>query len=82
MWIKKHGINLTVILNPAYNAIVQCVEQITITPVAGMVHPSPMSYKRDLYRLKCYLDDVYKDLPKFAGEEIWEKERLIQVLKK
>jgi hypothetical protein len=37
--------------------------------------------KHDLYLLKCWLEDKYKKLPTFTGEEKWEQERLIQVLK-
>ena len=36
--------------------------------------------KKDLYQLKCWLEDEYSKLPTFAGEEKWEQERLIQVL--
>jgi len=38
--------------------------------------------KRDLYMLKCWLDDVYLQLPKFYEEEQWEQDRLIQLLKR
>lgn len=38
--------------------------------------------KHDLYVLKSWLDDEYNRLPKFSGEEKWEQERLIDVLKK
>jgi uncharacterized membrane protein len=38
--------------------------------------------KHELYRVKCYLDDVYKTLPKFTDEEEWEKERVVELLKK
>jgi hypothetical protein len=38
--------------------------------------------KQELYMLKCWLDDEYRDLPTFSGEEKWEQERLIEVLKK
>jgi hypothetical protein len=38
--------------------------------------------KHDLYMLKCWLEDEYSKLPTFAGEEKWEQERLIEVLKK
>ncbi len=38
--------------------------------------------KQELYALKCWLEDVYDDLPKFAGEELWEQERMIQILKR
>ena len=40
------------------------------------------TYKHDLYVLKCYIEDAYKDLPTFVGEEKWEQERLIQILQK
>ena len=39
------------------------------------------SCKQDLYLLKCWLEDEYSKLPTFVGEEKWEQERLIQVLK-
>lgn len=39
------------------------------------------SCKHDLYLLKCWLEDEYKRLPTFSGEEAWEQERLIEVLK-
>jgi hypothetical protein len=38
--------------------------------------------KQELYMLKCWLEDEYKKLPTFAGEEVWEQERLIKLLKK
>lgn len=38
--------------------------------------------KQNLYLLKCWLEDEYKTLPTFVGEEKWEQERLIEVLKK
>jgi hypothetical protein len=40
------------------------------------------SCKQELYMLKCWLDEEYSKLPKFVGEEKWEQERLIEVLKK
>jgi hypothetical protein len=40
-----------------------------------------MSCKQELYQLKCWIDDQYSKLPTFVGEEKWEQERLIQVLK-
>lgn len=39
-----------------------------------------MYCKRDLYRIKCLIEDIYHDLPKFAGEEEWEQERLVELL--
>jgi hypothetical protein len=41
-----------------------------------------MACKQELYQLKCFIEDQYQDLPKFTGEEEWEKQRLIQKLKK
>lgn len=37
--------------------------------------------KHDLYLLKCWLDDQYNRLPKFSGEEQWEKQRVFERLK-
>lgn len=39
------------------------------------------SCKHELYRVKCYLDDVYKQLPTFSDEAEWEKERVVELLK-
>jgi hypothetical protein len=39
------------------------------------------SYKQELYQLKCWLQDVYLQLPTFMGEEQWEQERLVKILK-
>jgi hypothetical protein len=38
--------------------------------------------KKNLYLLKCWLEDEYKKLPTFVGEELWEQERLVEILKK
>ena len=40
-----------------------------------------MACKQELYQLKCFIEDQYQDLPKFTGEEEWEKQRLVQKLK-
>jgi hypothetical protein len=40
------------------------------------------SCKKDLYRIKCLIDDLYSDLPTFVGEDEWEQERLIELLKR
>ena len=37
--------------------------------------------KHELYLLKCWLEDEYKKLPTFSGEQLWEHKRLIEVLK-
>ena len=41
-----------------------------------------MHCKEELYMLKCWLEDEYTKLPTFLGEEKWEQERLIKLLKK
>jgi hypothetical protein len=38
--------------------------------------------KQELYQLKCWLEDQYNDLPNFDGEDEWEQERIVQILKK
>ena len=40
------------------------------------------SCKHELYKLKCWLDDEYQQLPTFVGEEEWEQERLVEILKR
>jgi hypothetical protein len=40
------------------------------------------SCKQELYMLKCWLEDRYKDLPTFVGEEQWEQDRILEILKK
>jgi hypothetical protein len=39
------------------------------------------SCKLELYQLKCWLEDEYRKLPTFAGEEKWEQQRLVKILK-
>ena len=38
--------------------------------------------KEELYMLKCFIEDIYQDLPYFSGEELWEQHRIIDKLKK
>jgi len=38
--------------------------------------------KQELYQLKCWLNDEYDKLPTFVGEELWQQERLIKILKR
>ncbi len=37
--------------------------------------------KKELYQLKCWLEDEYANLPEFFEEKFWEQDRLIQRLK-
>jgi hypothetical protein len=39
--------------------------------------------KHQLYVLKCFIEDVYKDLPEFPTQEKeWEQQRIMELLKK
>lgn len=39
--------------------------------------------KHQLYVLKCFIEDMYKDLPDFPEQEKeWEQQRLMEILKK
>jgi len=40
-----------------------------------------MSCKKDLYLLKCWLDDRYMHCPTFTGEEQWDQDRIVEILK-
>jgi hypothetical protein len=39
------------------------------------------SCKHELYVLKCWLEEEYSRLPNFVGEELWEQERVVDILK-
>lgn len=41
-----------------------------------------MSAKKDLVQLKWLIEDLLEDCPVFVGEEEWEQERLIELLKR
>ena len=38
--------------------------------------------KHDLYVLKSWLEDEYAKLPTFTGEDAWEQERVVEILKR
>ena len=40
------------------------------------------SCKQELYLLKCWLEDEYSQLPTFVGEELWEQDRILGILKR
>jgi hypothetical protein len=66
-------------LEMAYQVIRQSIGEIASPYNDGW---TSSSCKQELYQLKCWLEDQYQDLPTFVGEEKWEQERLISVLKK
>jgi hypothetical protein len=66
-------------LEVAYRAIRQSMTEI------GSPHNDGFTSaycKHDLYVLKCWLEDQYLRLPTFVGEEAWEQERVIEILKR
>ena len=66
-------------LNLPTQEISRCLTEIRSPYNDGFVQ---MSCKKDLYLLKCWLEDEYSSLPKFSGEEQWEQQRLIEILKR
>ena len=66
-------------LRPAYDSIRRSLNEIHSAHNDGFVQ---MSCKHELYQLKCWLDDRYNSLDTFAGEELWEQERIVQLLKR
>lgn len=65
-------------INSARQAIRQSLGEIHSPYNDGFVQSS---CKQELYVLKCWLDDEYNKLPKFAGEDKWEQERIVKILK-
>jgi hypothetical protein len=39
-----------------------------------------LACKRELYQLKCWLEDEYAKLPTFYEEKQWEQERIVKKL--
>lgn len=66
-------------LTPAYHAIRQTLTEIGSPYNDGW---TSSSCKQELYQLKCWLEDQYQDLPTFVGEETWEQERVVEILKR
>jgi hypothetical protein len=66
-------------LSTAYSAIRHAIGEIGSPYNDGFTS----SYcKQDLYMLKCWLEDEYNKLPTFVGEEKWQQQRLVELLKK
>lgn len=66
-------------LEQAYSAIRTMASEIRSPYNDGF---TTFACKQELYQLKCWLEDIYNDLPNHAGEEVWEQERMIQILQK
>jgi len=41
-----------------------------------------VQYKRQLVEMKWFLEDLIENIGYFAGEESWEQERVVQLLKR
>ena len=66
-------------LEAAYAVVRRAIVEISSPYNDGF---SAMYCKKDLWLLKCWLNEVYDDLPRFSDEEDWEKERVMNILKK
>ena len=66
-------------IGPAYSAIRKSLVEIGSPYNDGW---TSSSCKQELYQLKCWLDDEYCKLPTFSGEEAWEQDRLVEILKR
>lgn len=66
-------------LDPAYSAIRRSLAEIGSSHNDGF---TASHCKQELYQLKCWLEDAYSKLPTFVGEEQWEQERIVQILKR
>jgi hypothetical protein len=65
-------------LNDAYSAIQNSLVEIHSPHNDGW---TSSACKQELYQLKCWLEREYKKTPTFQGEEKWEQEQLIEILK-
>lgn len=65
-------------LDAAYAVIRRAVIEISSPYNDGF---SSMYCKKDLWMLKCWLEDIYDQLPRFGDEDEWEKERIVNILK-
>ena len=66
-------------LEQAYHAIRQSLFEIGSSYNDGW---TSSHCKQELYQLKCWLEDHYQALPTFPGEEAWEQQRLVEILKR
>ena len=66
-------------LGDAEQVIRRCISEISSPYNDGW---TSSACKHDLYVLKSWLEDEYSRLPHFVGEEQWEQQRLIDVLRK
>jgi len=65
-------------IESAYSAIRSSLVEISSPYNDGW---TSSSCKHELYMLKCWLEDEYSKLPTFTGEDKWEQEQVIKILK-
>lgn len=65
-------------LDAARLAIQHCMAEVRSSYNDGW---TSSSCKHDLYVLKSWLDDEYQRLPYFTGEEQWEQQRVLEILR-
>ena len=66
-------------LSDAYTAIRRMIGEIQSPYNDGF---TGSHCKQELYQLKCWLEDQYGGLPNYEGEELWEQERIVDILKR
>jgi len=66
-------------LSDAYSAVRTSVLEIKSPYNDGF---TGIACKQELYQLKCWLEDQYNSLPTFEGEEKWEQQRIVDILKR
>ena len=66
-------------LEQAYSEIRRLIGEITSPYNDGF---TSSHCKQELYQLKCWLEDQYEALPKFATEGEWEQDRMVTILKR
>jgi hypothetical protein len=66
-------------ITEAYTTIRQLATEATNSRNDGWI---ASGCKHELYQLKCFIEDLYQDLPTFINESEWEQERLIQIMKR
>ena len=66
-------------LTEAYSAVRRSVAEIRDMRNDGF---TTSHCKQELYQLKCWLEDQYDSLPTFEGEDKWEQQRIVDILKR
>ncbi len=65
-------------INDVYHILRQ---QIAIVRTSSIDNSSKKNCKQELYNLKYWLVEEYSNLPVFDGEDKWEQDQIIKILK-